>query len=146
MINEAVSAVCKRLSEEFGEDYRIYTEQVVQGCEEPCFFVSITKEEITPIVGKRYNLKHSVNVVYSPAQGDNQREDIYDKLLILLDILEYVDIDGPTMGENLRGEVAFDDAGIYLSVNAEYQYTIYKNKNDENVLMGELKQEVDING
>jgi hypothetical protein len=141
LTNEVVSGVVKCIADEFGDDYKIYTEMVEQGFKEPCFFVAVAGESITPIVGKRYNLSHNIEVIYSPEKGE-QRDDIYNVMLPLLDALEYIDVDGPVMGKNISGEILSDEAGMYLSVSVTYEYTVYKQRNDNTVFMGELKQEV----
>lgn len=140
MTNEIISGVCRVIADNFGEDCKIYTELVEQGFEEPCFFVAVTGESVTPIVGKRYNLSHSVNVIYSPRR-EEQRDDIYNVMLPLLDVLEYIDVDGPIRGKNISGELLSDEAGMYLSVNVTYEYTVRK-QSEESIKMDEMKQEV----
>lgn len=39
MINKIIEGISLALSEEFGEDYKNYTEEVTQDLEKPCFFI-----------------------------------------------------------------------------------------------------------
>ena len=41
MINEIVVAISKALYNEFGEEYKIYAENVEQGLERPCFLFNV---------------------------------------------------------------------------------------------------------
>jgi hypothetical protein len=62
-------------------------------------------------------------------------------MLPLLDVLEYIDVDGPIRGKNISGELLSDEAGMYLSVNVTYEYTVRK-QSEESIKMDEMKQEV----
>lgn len=150
MTNLIVDGVCKRLSEEFGEDYRVYTENVEQGFKEPCFFVCATSVQMTPVLCRgtegRYNRRQGVNVTFYPKQGGDVRNEVYEVSERLIDILEYIEADGLTRGKEIIGEFIGDSPDIVASVNVIYEFTVYKQNTDDTVLMGELKQEVDTNG
>lgn len=146
MINRIISGVCECIAKEFGDKYPIYTDKVTQGFNDACFFVSALTAGMDPIItrdiGKtgRYNFSVVINVIYSPQNGDEDREDMYKKLVTLLDILEYIEVDGLTRGKEISGDILFDAAGMYLAVNATYEFTVYKNGNTEQNFMEDLKQ------
>lgn len=141
MINECVSGVCGAIAEEFGEGYRIYTEMIPQGFTEPCFFVAVESEEITPIRGKRYDWRHNISVIYSPAHGDDEREDAQNKLFDLMDILEYIEVGGDKVrGDGIKGSIETDEQGAYASCDVTYKYVVYKRKADDTELMETLEQ------
>lgn len=150
MTNTIIDGVCKRLAEEFGEGYRVYTENVEQGFTEPCFFVSATSVQMTPILCRgttgRYSRKQGVNVTFYPEQGDDVRNEVYSVAERLIDVLEYIDADGLTRGTEIRGEFIGESPEMIASINVAYEFTVYKQNAEEAVKMGELKQEVDANG
>lgn len=40
MVNGIIGGIAAAISNEFGDDYTIYTEEIEQGFNEPCFFIS----------------------------------------------------------------------------------------------------------
>lgn len=144
MINDVISGVCKVIREEFGQDYAIYTEQTEQAAR-PCFYVYLAEDEITRLVGRRYDIKHSIGITYVPEEGDSPREEIHDVALRLMDVLEYIDLDGPTEGTNIKSSVIYDEVP-FLSCSVDYKYTIYKKPKEEETLMKKLKQEQRVKG
>lgn len=150
MTNTIIDGVCKRLSDEFGEGYRVYTENVEQGFTEPCFFVSATSVQMTPILCRgttgRYDRRQGINVTFYPKQDGDLRNEVYGVTERLIDVLEYIDADGPARGTEIIGEFIGDSPEIIGSVNIIYEFTVYKQNAEDTVKMGELKQEVDVNG
>ena len=137
MINEVVSGVCKKIREEFGDEYGIFTQQTEQAVK-PCFYVFVTNEEITPILGKRYNWQHTIGVTYLPGDEADSREEINNVAFRLMDILEYIDWDGPIRGSEISAKVVYKET-VFLEVSVRYAYTVYK-QSDEYYMMNKLKQ------
>lgn len=93
MINELIDGISIRLNEVFGDGYRIYSEVVAQGLQEPCFFISVLDPSLTPIIGARYRAVHPFVVHYFPA-GPNKSADIHDTAARLFGGLQMVDFAG----------------------------------------------------
>lgn len=146
MTSGIIDGVCKRLSEEFGENYKIYTESVEQGFTEPCFFVSATSVEMTKMLGNiergRYNRKQGVNVVFYPKQGDDVRNEVYSAAERVMDVLEYIEFDGLTRGSEIACEFVGDSPDIFASVNVMYEFTVYKQSGEDTALMETLSNNI----
>lgn len=74
MQNEIMDAVTRRLFELFGSGYTIYTDNVEQGLEEPCFFVSFLKPSNEPLLGRRYRRIYGMGIQYFPQDGQPAKE------------------------------------------------------------------------
>lgn len=130
MINKIIDGISKAINEEFGDDYEIYTEEIEQGLEEPCF--SITTVEPTNELFRlnKYFRKNPFCIHYFPSSKDKKNE-CYKVLERMYLSMEYIEIeetfDGVTtkskvMGTNMNG--VYDDGVLHFFVN----YDMYVNK------------------
>lgn len=89
MQNEIMDAVTRRLFELFGDGYAIYTDEVEQGLDEPCFFVSFLEPSEKPLLGRRFLRSYDMCIQYFPKSGQPSRElnSVSDRLI---DGLEYI--------------------------------------------------------
>lgn len=76
MVNDITDAVTRRLDELFGDVAAIYTDPVVQGIVEPCFFVSVLEPSRKPMLGRRSFQEAGFCIQYIPeeAKPDKSRE------------------------------------------------------------------------
>lgn len=74
MINDIISGITNGIYEEFGSGYKIYTEDVEQGLDEPCFFIAVLDAKQVRIVGNRYKLTAAVDVHYFPSTKAKNKE------------------------------------------------------------------------
>ena len=70
MLNKIITGISQALDAEFNseenEEYTIYTEDVEQGLEEPCFFIFSLKPSSKQLVGNRYDRKYPFDIHYFP--------------------------------------------------------------------------------
>jgi len=93
MINKIIDGISIKLNQVFGDDYNIYTEEIKQGFEEPCFFIAVLNPSQRQMLGSRYFRQHPFDIHYfSAVQGSNNElqsiaSDLYEalELIILLD-------------------------------------------------------------
>lgn len=74
MINDIVNGISNAIYEKYGQQCRIYTENVEQGLKEPCFFIAVLKANQARIIGNRYKLTVSLDVHYFPATKAKNKE------------------------------------------------------------------------
>lgn len=89
MQNEMMDAVTRKLYGIFGEEYRIYTDEVEQDFTEPCFYVAFLSAEHKPMLGNRYQRIFDLSIQFFPGRTDPARE-ISAVTEKLMDGMEYV--------------------------------------------------------
>ena len=126
MINAIIEAISVALSEEFGEKYEIYMEEIKQGLKEPCFFIFCPSTSNELIRGQKYSLRSLFCIHYFPETEEKQRE-INDVAERMMQCLEHVTIDGdirPARGTKMRYEAV--DGVLNFFVN--YDRCFYRKK------------------
>lgn len=103
MVNGIIGGIAAAISNEFGDDYTIYTEEIEQGFKEPCFFIqSITVAE-RQFLGRRYLFNQSFVVQYFSKEDKTSNEDMYlvaERMMRALEIIEQI---GEDETNKLRG-------------------------------------------
>ncbi|MDO4327003.1 MAG: hypothetical protein Q4E24_13385 [bacterium] len=100
MITGILDAVTRRLSEIFDDKYAIYTDEVKQGLEEPCFFVMFLEPSEKPMIGQRYFLQNGMVIQFIPDESEQVSKDVYEVAEVLMDGMEYITLSD---GDLLRG-------------------------------------------
>lgn len=118
MINEIVVAISKALYDEFGDEYKIYTENVEQGLARPCFFIQCISPKIKRFRGNRFYFASQFVVQYFPRSVDFRAENL-DTTERLFDALEFIDTDG--------GKIMGSD--IYSNTNSDGVLSFFINYN-----------------
>ncbi len=90
MLNDIMDAVTGRLYELFGDRYTIYTDDVKQGLEEPCFFVQFLEPSEKPMIGRRYFRRTDMCIQYMPGDIPQISEELNRVSDILMDGMEYI--------------------------------------------------------
>lgn len=141
-INGIISAVSSALCEEFGERYTIYTEEVRQGLEEPCFFISCIspKDRLlignfnSHVLGKRYYRQNRLCIQFFPENRERWREESYDTAEAMYLCLETLDCEGDLVrGTDMRYELVDGVMSFFI----DYNYFVYVSRETE--VMGEVK-------
>lgn len=97
MVNDIKDAISIRLNQVFG--YEIYSKDVQQGLQEPCFFIQVLNPSRKQIIGNRYFLDVLFDILYFPSvQGNNDELDEVGSSLF--NDLEYITM---VNGDQLRG-------------------------------------------
>lgn len=130
MINKITDAISEAIYDEFGDGHEIYTEEVEQGLQEPCFAIIPLNLTNDLYRNKRYYRKNPFCIHYFPSTNDKRNE--CNKVLErLYSCLEYIEIketvDGQsilnkTMGTNMNAE--YTDGVLHFFVN--YDMFVYK--------------------
>jgi len=141
LINDIISGVCKKLTGEFG--YSVYTENVPQSAEKPCFVVtcknpksgSVKDRYFTEkqLLGNRYIRSAGLCVEFFPASAD-KREECAAVLSRLFACLEYIGFGGGVIrGNGMQGEFSEDMLNFFVS----YDVFVYRDEESTEV-MGQL--------
>lgn len=122
-VNTIIDGICKALSEEFGEEYEIYTESVQQDLTEPCFSIVPIKPSINQFLKNRYYRANSFCIYYFPKSADEPLKEIRNVQERLMDCLEYITVDSDKIrGTQMNAEVS---DGV-LAFFANYDMFVYK--------------------
>lgn len=123
MINSIIDAISITLNAEFGDDYKIYTEDIEQGLKEPCFFVQCINPTNDRFLGNKYKRTHQFCIQYFPSSEDKYSEcmSVTDRLFVALDI-----VGDEWMGTKMNGEVV--DGVLHFFVN--YDTFAYRTKEE----------------
>ena len=137
MLNKIITGISQKLDSEFNsisEDYEIYTEEVKQDFQEPCFFITLLSLDQTQIIGNRYSRTQPFDIHYFPkVEGSNS--EILEVTEVLVNALEYIMIDeGLIRGTKMNSEVV--DGVLHFFVN--YNMHVIKEVTKEEK-MGEIK-------
>ena len=120
MISDIVNGISIKLNSVFGDGYEIYTENVEQGLQEPCFFIKSLPVVNKPLLGTRKQRTYSFDIAYFPTEGNEEMMKVSEQLL---DELEYITL---LNGDVLRGinlETEIVDDVLHASVN----YVVFLN-------------------
>ncbi|MFL2104133.1 DUF6838 family protein [Mycobacteroides abscessus] len=84
MINNIIDGISLALSKEFPES-EIYTENVEQGLNEPCFLITLVKPENEQFINNKYKQKHLFLIQYFPKGGRNEINEVLGRLNFVLE-------------------------------------------------------------
>ena len=121
MINDIISGITNGIYDEFGSDYKIYTEDVEQGLDEPCFFIAVLDAKQVRIIGNRYMLTAAVDVHYFPSTKAKNKEmqDVGQRLYQVLQRITLLD------GDMLNGfDLSWDIIDEVLHFFVSYKPTL----------------------
>lgn len=140
MLNSIIDGISVKLDGTFGEKFTIYSENVEQGINEPCFFICPLNPSKVPYPNGRELKKNSFDVHYFPRSKDKSFE-INEVAEMLLEELEYIEIDGDLVrGTNMNFEII--DNVLHFFV--DYNYFTIKSNDTEKMngveLFGGLKR------
>lgn len=99
MVNSLIIAISIKLNATFGDGFRVYKDDVEQGLQEPCFFISTLKPSLKPLLGGRAFQTNPFDIHYFPQNaGDNG--ELFSIAEQLLDVLEMITLQD---GDRIRG-------------------------------------------
>lgn len=125
------------LNTAFGDGYEIFQNNVEQGLKEPCFFISILKPEIIPMLGRRFIQRNSFDIQYFPTSPGNNAEMI-TAAETMIGALDFITLPGGDLlhGTSVNYEVV--DNVLHFFVN----YNLPVLKPTEQTYMETLETEV----
>lgn len=143
MINKIIDGISEALFNEFGSDYTIYTENVSQGLDPPCFFIRCLSTKKNKFMGDRYFRENLFAIQYlSNSKESNQDfQDIFERLS---DALELISADGDMVrGTNAECDLNEDILTYKINYNMFSYKKGHKNEKmgEQNIFMGVNKNE-----
>ena len=135
MINDVIKAISIALNAEFGPDYEIYGEEIRQGLEEPCFFISTLNLTNEKFLGRRYFRKNPFVIQFFPEEG-KEREQCNNVAERLMSCLEYITVPGddkPIQGTDQHCEMQDDVLHFFIN------YDLFMIKDEKDDPMEEMK-------
>lgn len=139
-IEKIIDGISEALNTEFGDEYDIYTEDIEQGLNEPCFSIVLLKPSVNQFLGKRYYRTHLFCVHYFPKSTNESKLECFRIEERLMNCLEYITVDGDSIrGKNMFGEIS---DGV-LAFMIEYNMFVNKEQVVESA-METLQQSTDV--
>jgi hypothetical protein len=127
MIEQIINGILTAISEEFGDEYTLYTESVMQGMKEPCFFVFCINPNTRLFRGRRYYHENQFAIQYLTA-ADEPRTECASVAERLFACLELITVDGDLM----RGtEMDADISDEVLTFTVSYNFFSYVANTEE---------------
>lgn len=125
------------LNTAFGDGYEIFQNNIEQGLKEPCFFISILKPEIIPMLGRRFIQRNPFDIQYFPTSPGNNAEMI-TAAETMIGALDFITLPGGDLlhGTSVNYEVV--DNVLHFFVN----YNLPVLKSTEQTYMETLETEV----
>ena len=118
MIKKIIDGILAALSEEFGDEYTLYTESVKQGMKEPCFFVFCISPNTRVFRGRRYYHENQFAIQYLTA-ADESRTECTNVAENLFACLELITVDGDLMrGTDMNADIS--DEVLTFTVNYNF--------------------------
>lgn len=136
--NDVIDGISIKLDGLFGDEYTIYTNNVKQELEMPCFFIKELPSSKQKLIGDRY--ENTNNLVIHTMLNDS--EDITERLNDIADKLydlEYITL---VNGDMLKGfDMKTEISDNVLLFFVTYKYFTYKNKGNDTKM-----EELTVNG
>lgn len=117
MENKIITGISQKLFETFGLDYKIYTENIEQFLNPPCFYVELLQSSMQQIVSRRYRLENLFYIHFFTNENE-PKNDFRSVADILYDTLEYISVDNDLVrGLNMHYEIVDDVLHFFVSYN-----------------------------
>lgn len=131
MINSIIEAVANSLYSEFGDGYKIYSDPIPQGTEEPCFFVRLLNSAIKQVMGGRYRMTNQICIQYLPSDKLNPKTEFTAVSERLMTTVDNITVGGgPIHGSGIHSEVTSE----VLSFFVDYNLYVYREKNTADMM------------
>lgn len=139
MINKIVDGISNALNQEFGDEYEIYQNNVMQGLDEPCFFIAALEPSKDQLLQNRFLQRNPFDVHYFPKRWDDNRE-MQEVAERMLDCLEWIIPEEPIHGTEIRWQI--EDGVLHFFVS----YNVVRNRMIQKDLMQEITQNITTEG
>lgn len=118
MENEFIAGISIKLNKVFGDEKRIYTEDVAQGLKEPCFFILPLNLSQSNMLASRKFVQMPFDVHYFPEVPNNNSE-LFEMGWELTDALEFITLVSGDMlhGTDMHCEVVDGVLHFFVSYN-----------------------------
>lgn len=124
MTNDIIKAIAKALNDSFGSECKVYTEDIPQGFEEPCFSIIPVMSDLYPKLPNRYLNRNKFDIRYFPKEELRKRHEMLSVGEFLFLSLEYINVlDNLCRGTKMSYEII--DGVLHFFVN----YDMFVTKN-----------------
>lgn len=131
MINSILTAIAKAIYSEFGNEYKIYSDPLPQGAEEPCFFVQLLNSTVRRVMDKRYYMSNQICIQYLPSDKVNPKTEFVDITERLMTTVDEIYIEGkPIHGSNIRNENTDEVLNFFVN----YNLSVYRERNSADLM------------
>ena len=144
MINEIIDAISIALDSEFEDGYKIHKDEIKQDLKEPCFFIQLIDQSISPLCGQRYLQNNAFCIQYFPESKLNpyaECNDVAERMMFALEYVTPLDEDRAIRGTNKNHELV--DGVLNFFVN--YNRVILK-KTARPEVMGQIRIQSEMKG
>jgi len=138
VVNELIRAIAKAIKNEFPQ-CDIFTEELEQGFESPCFFIFCEGQREYNKLDVRFLAEHTFVISYFPKGGNNDCWEVQSKLQRLLELIA-LDDDSLVRGTNRNGVIK--QGVLHFFVN----YDCFVYKVEEQTAMEEISENVTVKG
>lgn len=134
-----VAGISRALFDEFG--YENYMEEIQQGLEEPCFFISPINPTSRRYMGKRYFRQNQFAIQYFPESKDNPNAEcngVAERMCWCLEVIQAGG--GAVRGSNMKYKIV--DGVLNFFVN----YDCFVYRTGQQVRMERMKSDTNVKG
>ena len=117
-----MAGISIKLNQVFGNAYQIYTDEIKQGLEKPCFFIKCLKVGEDQVTGNRYFRSNAFDIHFFPQTEENS--ELFEVTEKLLSALEYITLINSDMLRGTKMHEETVDGILHFFVN----YNLYVNK------------------
>ncbi len=142
MLNDIIEAISIALNAEFGDRYKVHMEEIKQGLQEPCFYISEVGPSAGQFLGNRYFSTKPFCIQYFPESPEIRRECnvVADRMWLALEYITCIGDDKPIRGTNMHWEMK--DGVLNFFVN----YDLFMLKQETEDAMEDLTQQTLMKG
>lgn len=133
MINDVINGITDAIYKEFGDEYEIYKEKILQGMQKPCFLVRCITPKKEVFLGERHQESYRCAIHYFP-HTKKPLEEINDVTEQLIECLGGIYITGDfVLGMDM--EAVEEDHVLHFYVS--YRFFTYTKRED--TMMEQIK-------
>lgn len=134
MINELIDAISIQLNAAFGDEVRIYQNEVAQGLSTPCFFIAALDMSIKPMIGRRIYYENPFDICYLP-KGNESNTEMMDTAGRMADVLRVITIGNGDKVRGSRMRYGIQEGALHFYVS----YNLFRVRTEETETMGEIR-------
>lgn len=128
MIDNIISGVSDALYKSYGDNYKIYKNQIEQGLKEPCFSIVLLNPVYEAGLNRRYTVTVPLCIHYFPKKYGDSTE-LIAVIEKLMEILEYITLHGTE--NTIRGDdMSAQKVDGVLSFFVTYTFAGYREADD----------------
>lgn len=115
-IKDIITAISIKLNQKFGDDIRIYDDEIPQGFQAPAFLIFFLNVENIRQIGNRWRVNTLFNIQYFPRNGRSEASNM--SLKVQQALKEITLLNGSVMlGTNANSEIVDGNAHNFINFN-----------------------------